>query len=85
MKNKKTTDRRGFLGSIAAGATMAGIAPVLLPLNLYAEEHSPLTAPADDVEAWFNKIKGKHRMVFDVTHPNEILPFALATGIHGYQ
>jgi hypothetical protein len=76
MKNRKTTDRRGFLGSIAAGATMAGIAPVLSPLNLYAEKPSTITSPADDVEEWFKKIKGKHRMVFDVTHPNEILPFA---------
>jgi intracellular sulfur oxidation DsrE/DsrF family protein len=30
----------------------------------------------DDADAWFNKIKGKHRIVFDATHPKEIFPFA---------
>ena len=45
---------------------------------------SPLAATAaripsidtSDADEWFTKIKGKHRMVFDVTQPHEILPFA---------
>ena len=27
-------------------------------------------------DEWFKQIKGKHRIVFDVPHPNEIFPFA---------
>jgi len=76
MKNKKTTDRRGFLGSIAASATVAGLAPILSPLNLYSKEPSLAASPAGDPDEWFKQIKGKHRMVFDVTQPNEIFPFA---------
>jgi hypothetical protein len=30
----------------------------------------------NSAEAWFDKIKGKHRMVFDATRPHDILPFA---------
>ena len=26
-------------------------------------------------DEWFNKIKGRHRIVFDVTHPVEIMSF----------
>ena len=29
-----------------------------------------------DPDEWFKQIKGKHRIVFDVPHPNEIFPFA---------
>ncbi|HJP63466.1 MAG TPA: hypothetical protein VJ844_08500, partial [Mucilaginibacter sp.] len=29
-----------------------------------------------DADEWFNKVKGKHRIVFDVTQPNGIMPFA---------
>ncbi|GAC1308209.1 MAG: hypothetical protein NVSMB24_21490 [Mucilaginibacter sp.] len=29
-----------------------------------------------DADEWFKQVKGKHKMVFDVTQPNEIMPFA---------
>jgi len=77
-KFKQTTHRRGFIGSIAAGAAALGIA-TLAPLNLNAEQFGALnqesTRPETPAE-WFNKINGKHRIVFDVTHPAEIFPFA---------
>ena len=76
MTNKKITDRRSFLGSIAAGATVAGIAAISTPLKLYAEEPFSAASPDEDPDEWFKQIKGKHRMVFDVTQPNEIFPFA---------
>jgi intracellular sulfur oxidation DsrE/DsrF family protein len=72
--SKSTTDRRRFLGSLATGAAAVSLAAIP-SLNLHAENNfSPATG--DDPDAWFNKIKGKHRMVFDATRPHEIMPFA---------
>jgi intracellular sulfur oxidation DsrE/DsrF family protein len=70
-----TTDRRGFLGSIATGAATIGIAGITSPLGLHAEEISNTANPGDP-EEMFKKIKGKHRIVFDVTQPHAIFPFA---------
>jgi len=72
---KLTTPRRQFLGTLAAGAAAMGIATLASPLALSAEDRVS-SANSDDPDAWFNKIKGKHRMVFDVTHPNGLFPFA---------
>jgi len=86
-KNNPTTPRRDFLGKIAAGAAAIGLASIGSPARLTAAPLSPLgvTSPEnppissvnpDDVEAWFARIKGKHRIIFDVPRPNEIFPFA---------
>ncbi len=78
MKNNilnQPTRRRNFLGAMATGAAALGMAS--LPLKLKAgdfianKEGSP-----EDPDAWFAKIKGKHRIVFDATHPKELLIFA---------
>ena len=50
-----------------------GLGQLAVPLSSNAEE---LTASVSSAEAWFDKIKGKHRMVFDATRPHDILPFA---------
>ncbi|SFE46575.1 hypothetical protein SAMN05518672_106218 [Chitinophaga sp. CF118] len=73
------TNRRDFLGKIVAGATIMGI-PVLAPLNLQAafQNEGIVDSGNDDPEAWVNKIKGKHRVVIDVTRPHDIFPFAWA-------
>lgn len=66
--------RRNFLGKLAAGA--AALTALNVPFNLSA---SPLAGSADasvDPDAWFNQLKGKHRMVLDVPRPNELFPFA---------
>jgi len=75
-----TPSRRGFLARIAAGAAALGIASIVKPFNLSA---SPIAAPdgalttaPPELEAWFNQIKGKHRITFDCTRPHEIFPFA---------
>jgi len=72
--------RRGFLSKIAAGAAALGIASIVKPFNLSA---APIAAPdgalataPPELEAWFNQIKGKHRIAFDCTRPHEIFPFA---------
>jgi hypothetical protein len=72
---KQATHRRGFLGTIAAGAAAMGLATLAAPLALTAETTYD-SAPLDDSDAWFNKVKGKHRIVFDATGPHEIFPFA---------
>jgi intracellular sulfur oxidation DsrE/DsrF family protein len=72
--NQKT-HRRGFLGTIAAGAAALGMSTLASPLPLSAEGLMP-HADAEDADAWFNKINGKHRVIFDVIRPNDVFPFA---------
>ncbi len=72
----KPTNRRGFLGTLAAGAGAIGVASLSAPLRVAAETQSPPSYSDDDPEAWFSQIKGKHRIVFDTTEPHEIFPFA---------
>jgi hypothetical protein len=74
IDKKQNTPRRQFLGSIVAGTATLGIATLANPFSLQAKEIT--NENGADADAWFNKIKGKHRMVFDVTRPHEILPFA---------
>lgn len=65
--NTSPTQRREFLGQLAAAAATFGVASAL-PSALGADETETSADPALDV--WFGKIKGKHRMIFDVTEPN---------------
>lgn len=71
--NLAKTPRRQFLGSVASGAAAMGIASFINPFQVLGQQQDNNIPDADE---WFNKIKGKHRIVFDVTKPNEILPFA---------
>ena len=64
-----TTARRGFLGRIAAAAAVAGLSGVL-PSRLAAENTRGERSPDAALDAWFGKIKGKHRIVFDAPEPN---------------
>ena len=79
MSNNETkTDRRRFLGSLASGAAMAGLA-TLPSFNLNAADDF-VSNSDDNPDAWFNKIKGKHRIIFDATEsknaPEDIMPLA---------
>jgi hypothetical protein len=63
------TPRRGFFGRIATVAAAAGLSGIV-PSRLAAED-----APGDKsldaaLDAWFGRIKGKHRMIFDAPEPN---------------
>jgi intracellular sulfur oxidation DsrE/DsrF family protein len=71
----QTTHRRGFIGSLATGAATLGMAALVNPLPLNAQ-HNP--GDSSDADEWFKQIKGKHRIVYDVTAPNGIMPFAWA-------
>jgi intracellular sulfur oxidation DsrE/DsrF family protein len=64
-----TTPRRGFLGRLAALAAGAGLSAAV-PSQLTAEELPSERSLDAQLDAWFGKIKGKHKMVFDVPEPN---------------
>ncbi|HEY8688189.1 MAG TPA: twin-arginine translocation signal domain-containing protein, partial [Chitinophagaceae bacterium] len=72
MDTKKQSPRRKFLGNIAAGAAAMGL--LSIPSSIKAAPS--LFKETDDADAWFNKIKGKHRVVFDATRPHDMVPFA---------
>lgn len=69
-----STNRRGFIGSLATGAATLGMTSLINPLQANAQPE--FRENGSDADAWFNKIKGKHRIVFDVTEPHGIFPFA---------
>lgn len=62
--------RREFLGKLAAGAGTTLALPALLS-SIDAEAAIEPTVPAHEADEWFNKIKGKHRIVYDLTEPND--------------
>jgi len=66
--------RREFIGSLAGAATL-GIAALTAPIGALAND-KPLVLSGDDPEAFFNKIQGKRKVVFDATQPHEVFPFA---------
>jgi hypothetical protein len=65
------TARRGFLGRIAATVAAAGLSTAL-PARLEAETVTGFGSSRDAaLDAWFGKIKGKHKMIFDAPEPND--------------
>jgi intracellular sulfur oxidation DsrE/DsrF family protein len=74
-ENDQTT-RRKFLGGIATGAAAMGIATLSPLQQLHASPQPPTIPDPDDPELVFKNLKGKHRIVFDVTKPNGLMPFA---------
>lgn len=73
MMSDRASERRNFIKSVATGAAALSLAMIAPPIRLSA---SPLQNDPGDADAWFNKVKGKHRMAFDVTQPKGIFPFA---------
>lgn len=65
--------RREFLGQLATGVAALGVAS-FLPTQTQAE---PLPAAESD-DAWFKKLKGKHRMAFDAISHHDSFPLAWA-------
>src|ERR1700759_1843886 len=70
-----TTHRRGFIGTVAGSAAALSLGTLFAPFAASAENN--FKQQADDADAWFAKIKGKHRIVFDATEASHgIFPFA---------
>jgi intracellular sulfur oxidation DsrE/DsrF family protein len=70
------TPRREFLGALATSAVAMSIATLATPLQAIAKSNPLPENGIDDADAWFNKLKGKHKIVFDATRPHEVFPFA---------
>ena len=75
-ETNESTNRRGFLSTLATGAAAISLTTIAPSLNAFAGEVKSISSAADDPEEMFRKIKGKHRVVFDATEPHEIMPFA---------
>jgi hypothetical protein len=79
MKPNETneqTNRRNFIGTLATGAAAIGLTTIAPSLNTFAGETKLTSSVTGDPEEMFRKINGKRRVVFDVTQPHEIFPFA---------
>ena len=80
MEKNNLTDaspRRKFLQTLATGTAALGIASVISPFQqVQAGALSNTDNPDPGPDEWFNKVKGKHRMVFDATEPHDVMPFA---------
>lgn len=71
----QTTDRRDFLGTVAGGAAALGLGSLFAPFAAHAEKE--FKQQAEDADAWFAKVKGKHKIVFDVISSEKgVFPFA---------
>ena len=70
------TNRRNFIGTLAAGAATVSLATFAPPLSAGAKLVADPIANDENPDEWFKKINGKHRIVFDATKPNDMLPFA---------
>jgi intracellular sulfur oxidation DsrE/DsrF family protein len=70
------SSRRKFLGTLTAGAAAMSIAGLVTPVQQVQAGPGATLDDDSDEDAWFKKLRGKHRMVFDVTGPHEIFPFA---------
>ncbi|WP_224484941.1 Tat (twin-arginine translocation) pathway signal sequence containing protein [Robertkochia aurantiaca] len=75
MEFRQPNSRRGFMETMALGAT--GVSLSLLAGPLMAKE--ALSVKKEDLinsESWFDKIKGSHRVVYDGSTPHQGLPIA---------
>ncbi|WP_128546853.1 DsrE family protein [Larkinella soli] len=63
------TPRREFLSTLTGGAAALGTGAFFSP--------QPATGAApESPDAWFENIRGKHKVVFDATQPHGMFPFA---------
>ena len=75
MREPSHSTRRSFLGKIAAGAATIGAAS-MAPFTAGAKKISREIENSSDPDEWFKKIPGRYKMVFDVTQPHGVFPFA---------
>ncbi|MEP6793642.1 MAG: hypothetical protein ABJB16_04900, partial [Saprospiraceae bacterium] len=63
------------------GAAALGLTAIASSFKFISSENrsksvSTVGLAKDPADIWFDKVKGTHRVVYDATHPNEVLPFA---------
>lgn len=77
MKEHKT-ERRKFISTVIGGAAAFGLSSVISPVDLKGENSLP-TEGVDDAIKWFKQLKGKHKMVFDMSahHDGRAIGWAL--------
>ena len=66
--NNLKSSRRKFFRSLATGAASIGLWAASIPLVAKPKVEYQ---DASDPDAWFNKLKGKHKMVFDAVSAND--------------
>jgi intracellular sulfur oxidation DsrE/DsrF family protein len=74
-QNKPDSGRRRFLGKLTTGAAAMTVAGIAAPFQK-AEANPGFQGNDGPDDDWFNNIKGKHRIIFDVPKPHEVFPFA---------
>ena len=69
MPKDHLPSRRAFVGTLTASAAtlLAGISS-----NSFANPADPLLV--NDADAWFKKVKGKHRIIYDAPEPHDGFP-----------
>jgi intracellular sulfur oxidation DsrE/DsrF family protein len=68
MNPENFNSRRNFMGAMAGAAGLS-----LLSSPMFGA--APLDAgTVEDAETWFKKVKGKHKIVYDATEPNDGFP-----------
>ncbi len=70
----KTNQRRTFLKQVATGAAVLGTGILAAPFQSTA--NTVISTDVSDADEWFKQVKGKHRIIFDVSAPNGTSPFA---------
>lgn len=66
---EQTTHRRGFIGTLLGAAAAFGLSSLLAPTKTMATTIA--NSGVADAEKWFEQIKGKHKMVFDIPKHND--------------
>ena len=61
-----STERRGFLGSVAASVATAGLGAIAASASVAEAADGPDT----DFKKWLGSINGKYRQVYDIPEPN---------------
>ncbi len=72
MKDLTSNSRRNFIGKVALGSTVAGLAGLAIPATGNPVKGSDV--PMHEADEWFKKIKGSHRVVYDGSTPHEGFP-----------
>lgn len=74
MEDKKLS-RRSFLNTVSTGVAAVGLSTFAASSSADAKPASVTAPDTNAADAWFNQIKGKHRIAYDVVEANGPMPF----------